>query len=541
MQSIVSDPDWLQQLLESPESPHLEFKEAKQNFQFDKLVEYCAAISNGGGGKFVLGITDRRPRTICGTQAFEDPGKTCRSLWDKLSLDVKFRETKVEEKRILVFEVPAHRLGHPVTVEGRYLIRSGDSVRGMTPDEVRAMVNEGSDYSAETVAGAGLADLDRAAVEDFRQRWLDKSRNDRLLDRGFEEVLADAQLIVNGKLTVAALVLFGTPEAVGRFLPQAEVIFEYRSGEGAAYQQRLAHRCGFFLFLEELWRTIDSRNEIVQAQQGLFVIDIPAFNERVVREALLNAITHREYAFPDSIRILQQPTRLEIVSPGGFPPGVTVENIFRKQVPRNRRIAEACEKCGLVERSSQGVDLMFEKSIREGKARPDYSGSDDRQVSLVLRGEIEDPGFVRLLDRVAEELSPLSLEDLLLLDDVRQGESLGGERKRRAESLVEKGILEKVGRTRGVRYIFSRRVASVLGRPGSYTRSRGLDKEANKQLLLRHISESRLGARFEELQQVVPGLSRGQIQGMLRELRDQGLVRVAGLKRGARWYGNASS
>ena len=144
-------------------------------------------------------------------------------------------------------------------------------------------------------------------------------------------------------------------------------------------------------------------------------------NESVVREAVLNAIAHREYRFPGSAFVRQFPRRLEVVSPGGFPAGITASNLLWRQLPRNRRIAEACAKCGLVERSGQGANRMFEESIKEGKPQPSFVGTDEYQVSLTLLGEVQNPDFLRFFEKLGKERLPsFTTEDLLILDAIQR-------------------------------------------------------------------------------------------------------------------------
>ena len=268
-----------------------------------------------------------------------------------------------------------------------------------------------------------------------------------------EQLLEDAGLTENGHVTYAALVLLGTTQAVRRLLPQAEVIFEYRNSDSVIeYQDRVEYRAGFFLWHNEIWEKINARNETHSYRDGMFHYDIPAFNESVIREALLNAITHREYRDSRSIFVRQFPTRLEVVSPGGFPSGITADNITYRQDPRNRLIAEALQHCGLVERSGQGADRIFRHCLKEGKNRPDYTGSDDAQVSLVLDGEIRDPHFAQYLNRLAGELNmSLALDDILVLDRVRAGEIIPEKLKDCFAALVDRGVIEKTGRGRRVR------------------------------------------------------------------------------------------
>lgn len=131
-------------------------------------------------------------------------------------------------------------------------------------------------------------------------------------------MLKNAELLVDGRLNIAALVLFGTREALGRHLAQAEIVFEYRSSEASGpAQERVEYREGFFLCHDALWERINLRNDRQSYQDGLFRYEIPTFDETAVREALLNAVAHRDYRLGGSIFIRQYARRLEIVSPGG--------------------------------------------------------------------------------------------------------------------------------------------------------------------------------------------------------------------------------
>jgi ATP-dependent DNA helicase RecG len=139
-------------------------------------------------------------------------------------------------------------------------------------------------------------------------------------------------------VTYAALALLGTRQALGQYLAQAEVIFEYRSSEASGpANQREEVREGFLLFFDRLWEWVNRRNDKQHYQDGLFMMDIPTFNEGAIREALLNAVAHRDYRLAGSVFVRQFPRRIEIVSPGGLPQGITLENILDRQLPRNRR------------------------------------------------------------------------------------------------------------------------------------------------------------------------------------------------------------
>ena len=527
-------------LLASKEDEHLEFKEAKGGFHFDKLVKYCAALANERGGKMILGVTDKRPRRVVGSEAFDQLERTKAGLIDRLRLRIDAEEIPHPDGRVVVFHVPSRPIGMPIQIDGAYWMRGGEDLVPMTPDMLQRIFAEtGPDYSAEICPGATISDLETAAIEEFRRRWISQSKNETLAGLSAEQVLTDAELIDTRGVTYAALVLLGKRQALGRFLAQAEVIFEYRSSETAGpASQRLEFREGFLLYYDKLWETINLRNDVQHFQDGLFMKDIPTFSEGAVREAILNAVSHRDYRLNGSVFIRQYQRRVELISPGGFPAGITPQNIIHRQSPRNRRIAEAFEKCDLVERSGQGANRMFEESIRQSKPLPDFTGTDDFQVALALRGDVQDPQFLRFLEKVGQErLRTFRTEDLLVLDLVHRGRDVPDEFAAYRNGLVDQGLIETVGRGKQLRCMLSRQFYAFLGKPGVYTRKRGLDHDTNKALLVKHIKESdATGSRLSELMQVLPSLSRRQVQELVNELRADKIVHHVGKGTASRWY-----
>ena len=531
----------LEQWLLEPEGQRLEFKEAKQRYDFEKLLKYCVALANEGGGTMVLGVTDKRPRRIVGTQAFEDPGRTEAGLHQRLGHRIPVEELLLPEGRVVIVHVPPRLPGTAWEIDGRYFKRAGDDLAALSGQELREMFAEtGPDFSAQPCPGATLADLEPESIALFRERWARKSGDLRKRDLNDQQTLRDAELLVEGdQVSYAALILFGTRAGLTRWLAQAELVFEYRSSEAAGpAADREEYRAGFFAWQDALWKKINLRNDRQSYQDDFFRMDLPTFDEVPVREAILNAVAHRDYRLGGSIFVRQFAKRLEVVSPGGLPPGITPENIIDQQYPRNRRLAEALGRCGLIERSGQGLNMMMESAVRQGKPLPSFAGTAAHEVRLTLEGGVRNPAFVRFMERLGEEkLRSFSTLDYLALERLEQGKALSAELLERAPSLIAAGAVEAIGRGKGVRHILSEALYATLGAKGTYTRQRGLDRNTNKALLVAHLTQqSPQGAPLAELRQVLPTLPESSVRDLLRELRGEGKLVLRGERRWARWF-----
>ncbi|MDO4553013.1 MAG: ATP-binding protein [Bacillota bacterium] len=527
-------------LLETKEGEWVQFKEAKSRFDFEEAARCCCALSNCGGGKLVLGITDQRPRQVVGSHAFNQPERTRKGLIDKLKVMVDFETFNYQNdsnRRVLVFEVAARPLGLPVQVDGVAWWYEGDSLIPMPETVRRRIYSEAeTDFSGKVCSNATLNDLDETAIEAFRQNWLNKSGNKRIQILTKEQLLCDCGAITEEGITFAALILFGKTESLGRLLPQSEIVFEYRSSNASGpANQREEFRVGFFACHDRLWELVNLRNETQHYQEGFFVYDIPVFNERVVREAILNAVSHRNYQFQGSVFIRQYQDRLVVESPGGFPNGISLENILDRQLPRNRRIAEILALCGLVERSGQGMNLIYEISIKEAKQLPDFSGTDDFFVSITLNGVAIDKEMLSVINKIGNSrLETLSTGDFLVINSLYYEMPLAENLRPNLRRLTEMGIVEHIGRSK---YVLARSLYSAVGKSGVHTRIVGLDRGTNKELLLKHIrGNGSNGTKFSELSQVLPNLSRNAIRILLRELQAADQIYLVGRTSAARWY-----
>ncbi len=527
----------LEQWLVSKETEHLEFKEAKASFSFDEVKRYVVALGNEGGGELVLGITPRIPRSVIGSLAWRDVGELKKRLFDVFRRAFDVEEVQHPGGRVVVIHIPSRPAGTPLQVEGSYLVRAGESVVPMTADRLKAIFDEAvPDFSNEKTK-ATLDDVSATAFKALVDLWVKKTGDEDKRALDVAHVLGDLGLISGGHLRLAALVLLGTAAAVRRHLAAAEIIYEYRSVENnIEFQHRHEWRAGFLDVMDEVWTAVASRNDVMHFQEDLFMRDVPVLREDVVREALLNAISHRDYRSAGSIFLKQWPHGLTVMSPGGLPPGITVDNIVVQQMPRNRLIADTLQTIGLVERSGQGMDKMVRRSISDGKQPPDFTFTDAHNVVVTLHGEVKDSRFIRYLEKIgAEKLKRFHPLDFIVLDHVHRDVPIPDSCKARVAALLDLGVIERAGK----KLILSKALYAFLGERGRYTRAKGLDDPTMKALIQKHLREVSQddGASLDELLSVLKAASptRGRVQRLLREMRDAGDITLRGKTRGGRW------
>lgn len=517
------------------ETEHLEFKEAKNTYADDKVLKYVCALANEGGGHLVLGVTDKPPRRVVGSQALRDRRSIQQVVRQRMQIGIDVEELAHPDGRVVVVHIPSRPIGKPLQVDGAYWMRSTEDVVPMSSERIQEVLEEaGPDFTEVVCAGLTISDLDPVAIARLLDLWAKKSKDDTKRSLPPKQALADLGLMDGDNIRFAAVILLGSRDAIKKHLSSAEVIFEYRSSDASIEaQQRQEWKEAALLVLDDLWNLIALRNDVQRFREGLFVGEIPTFNEDVVREALLNAIAHRDYRDVGSVFVKQWPRRLQVESPGGLPKGITTENIISRQKARNRLLAETLQKIGLVERSGQGMDRMFRDSIREGKATPVFTGTDEHTVVVTLLGEVQDTRFLRYLEKLGtEKLTLFSPYDFIALDRIRREQPLPEVCAVRVPFLIEQGAVERVGRDK---LILSKDLYAFLGERGSYTRKKGLAEGEQRALLLKHIDENPEGSKLPELRQVLPSASESTVKRLLGKLKADSKVHPAGSRRWAVW------
>jgi ATP-dependent DNA helicase RecG len=178
---------------------------------------------------------------------------------------------------------------------------------------------------------------------------------------------------------------------------------------------------------------------------------------------------------------------------------------------------------------------MFSKCLCQTKPLPDFSGTDTYQVSVKLNGTVQDPAFIRFFEKVSSSVGEsFYVEDLLVLDFLRQGKRVPKNLEPRLDRLTEKGVIELVSRGRGARYLLSKKFYDFSNTRGAYTRTRGLNRETNKALILEHLRHHKRGV-IKEFEEVLPSLTRNQIHSLLKELKAEGKAVHSGGKKLGFW------
>lgn len=519
-------------IIANKEDEHTERKEATNGYDSSSLYSYVAALANEGGGHLILGVSN--DGVITGTLALGDVEAWKNKIFSNGSLSRRLRvaihHVTLDDKRVVILTIPSRPRGEAISYRGSFYMRSGESLVPMNFDTLTAINEElTNDYSATIMDGISIDELDDDAINRARQLWIKKSGNADIAVMTKAEVLSGLELADERGVSFAAIILVGTTTLIQRLASNSELVWEYRKqGVDIEFVARKDFKQPFVLYFDELWHQIDARNDVAHIREGFLIRDIAAYNENVVREAVLNAVAHRDYQDPGSVYIRQSPEQLIVESPGGFVSGVTADNIIEVSRPRNRRIAEVFQKLGLVERSGQGADKIFQETIAAGKGLPDYHSSTSREVRLVVNAQIQDVDFIKYLERITTETDiKLSPKDYVLLEQVSQGLIQSMTDSPMLSKFLDAGLIEKVRSGQRVRPILSKRYYVAFNKRGEYTRQKGLEKSANLEIILQHLKLHQKGY-MADIEHALPHVKRSTLNRYLRSLADNEKVELVG-------------
>src|SRR3989344_2638121 len=503
-------------LASSSETVHLEFKESSGQLSIlgkdetrvgkiniKSLYGYCVAIGNEGGGKLILGVKNEiNPSTgmrdIVGTNAIPNVQKAEEEIYKVLGRKIEIENIDTETGKVQVVHIPSHPTGEPFKFHGVHLMRNGENLEEMDNGTLTRIINEmRSDFSAQINMDVSFEDFDPDAIEMLKKKWIEKSKNNDLVTLGGREVLEKLLLITKDGITNACILLVGKSEAIAKLIPCSEIFLEWRFESGKPeHDLRDIFRGPYILVQDRIWNFVNSRNTRVPFKQGFFEQDIWAYDEDSVREAALNAFAHREYQNRiDPIYVRISPEKISVKSAGGFLPGVNAENALDIEGQwRNRRLMEVLGMIGLVERAGIGLDRIYKATISQGKGLPDFEGTTNEFVVLNIPAKIKDLNFVYYLQKIqAETQIKIDIKDFIDLEYIREhGKTLN---KERPAVFLEKGIIEKTGKGRGVKYILTKNFYEFIDNRSEYTRKKWLSKEQQKQVLLNYLDQHTKGQK----------------------------------------------
>lgn len=503
------------------------------------ILGYVTALCNEKGGSLVIGMEDKYPHKVVGTRQNENStGELEANIYRDTGIRPKIYELYEDEAekkgRVLVIDVPPRPAGTVFKFEDVPLMRVGEELKPMSDEVYLSIIQENEpDFSQQICRDATLDDLDPDALSVLKEKYARKQNNPIFLTLSNRQILSDLQLITDEGITNAAVILLGKEDFIKRVYPQASVMLEYRHSESQiTFDNRISYSQPFFIMIDRLWHDIDLRNGKFQIKEGPYIFDVPYFNEEVIRESINNAITHRDYTRHSETVIKQYPQKLIVTNAGGFPHGVTIDNILTvPSTPRNRLLADVLSKTGIVERSGQGVDKIFYRTLSEGKEAPDYSGSDAFNVELILSAIIQDKAFALFIESVQQNLAEdnkLSVFEIVVLDKIRRNEKTTALDKAVIKQLMDRNLIEKRGKTNGIHYILCRSYYEFTGNTAEYSKKSDWNTSQVTSIIIPFLTKYNK-AKMGDFVKLLDGhLTRRQVRVYIQHMVDQNILTASG-------------
>lgn len=537
------------------ESLTVEFKSDRKRLSDNELVEAIVCLANAEGGELWLGVEDDgTPTGLHAEHRMLDglPGLVAARTSPSVNVTVQ----ALEVNGVSVARIAVPKARSVVATSGGVYLRRRIRHDGqpecvpMLPHEreSRASTLGLVDVSALPVAGATLADLDPLERERLRQA-VQQYGGDRVLLELDDEALDGALGLTvrepDGSRvpTLAGLLLLGRESALRERVPTHEFAFQVLAQQAVRFNE--FRRFPLLKALDWLETNFRPYNPEEELQVGLFRVPVPMVDMAAFREAVANALIHRDYHRLGAVHVRLEDDALVVSNPGGLVEGVTLANLLVTEPrPRNRALADAMKRIGVVERSGRGVDTIYRGMLKFGRPAPDYSRTDAQNVVVRLPTEPADLDFRRLV--VEEERrrgAELPIDSLIALAALRElkrvtADELAGRIQRDAasakhtlEALTEAGLVEAHGAARGRSYTLSAAVYQRRGEKAAYTRQAGFTPIQHEQMVLNYVRQHGQIRRAEVME--LCHLSADQAKKLLVRLRDEERLVQHGSRRGA--------
>ncbi|MCC8117929.1 MAG: putative DNA binding domain-containing protein [Bacteroidales bacterium] len=500
-------------LWNEPENEVVEFKEAKTNFDIDDLGKYYSALSNEANLRgmdfawLIFGVSDKK-REIVGT-TFKDSDKALNRLKNDMAQNTTgnhiFREIHpidVNGKRVLIFQVPASPRNIVMCWRGIAYARNGESLKPLDQGKQDEIRNQSpiKDWSAEIVPNATIKDLDELALAKARIEYAKVHREripkEEIDSWSLEEFLGKCNLMRDGKLVRAAILLLGKPMSEQKLFPAVAQITWCLNDNGGNPIDYEHFTVPYLLTVDHVLAKIRNLTMWELPEGTLFPDIMQQYDSYTMREALHNCIAHMDYRMEERITIVENPGTLVYANGGSFVPG-TVEDVLNTHGPqryyRNKCLCIAMVNFNMIDTIGRGIKKMYTNQRERSFPMPDYDiDNERREVKVTIYGRVIDEKYTQLL----KEDTSLSLKECILLDAVQKHHRIPAEALR---MLREKGLVE--GRVPNV--TISLKVAQATNQLPQYHKMKGLEKNRLIQMIEQFVGSAKDGATRNEIFQYV--------------------------------------
>ena len=530
-----------------PERETVEFKEAKDNFDFNSLGRYFSALSNEANlqgvrrGWLVFGVHDKT-RKVVGTTYRNDQKKLLslkHEIAQKTTGNLTFSnifDLTVEGKRVLMFEIPAAPQGLPIAYDGHYYGRDGESLVALNLQEIETIRNQRTfDWSAQVAEGATLDSLDSEAVNKARFEFGKKNPDIADEIKQWDDItfLNKARLAINGKITNAAIILLGKPESAEFLYPAiAQMTWILKDGEGLEVDYKHFYP-PFILSVDKLLSQIRNITFRYMPDNTLFPDEVLKYDNYVIREALHNCIAHQDYSLRERINVVECPDSLMFSNGGAFIPQ-TIENVIENDAPqryyRNAFLCTAMVNLNMIDTIGSGIKRMYVSQRKRYFPMPDYRIT-DKDVSVTIYGKVINEEYVKLL----KSDSQLTLSHIIALDKVQKHQPITDDM---AKQLKTRKLIDG----RKGNYFLSEKVASVTNEMAEYVQNKAFNKKYYVDLTLELIKKQNTkGTTKREIDALLLPklsnvLSESQKQNYIRNMLHQMVVNQKIVSEKRRYY-----
>jgi|25_taG_2_1085351.scaffolds.fasta_scaffold00464_9 ATP-dependent DNA helicase RecG len=486
--------DILDDLLGLPtENEVVEFKEAKQQYDKNKLGTYFSALANEANlanknsAYLVFGIKDNK--TLVGTsisdkQLNDYKQEIAAHTSPKLNFVSSKRYNK-DGKEIIVLEIPAAPKGMPVSWKGFKYGRDGESLGALNDEEYQRIKDQviKTDWSAQIIDDASISDLSQNAIKEARKRFSQKNKNLEEEIQAWSDVvfLNKARLTINGKITNTAILLLGKPESEHYINPARSTITWILKDSDNIEKDYEHFTCPLLLNVEGIGKKIRNLKYRYISDSSLFPDEVDQYDPYIIREALNNCIAHQDYTLGGKIVVVENENSTLIFSNSGEFIPKSVEAVINADAPeqnyRNPFLTTAMVGLNMIDTIGSGIKRMFKIQSEKFFPLPEYE-FEEQKVKVTIFGKVLDINYARKL----AQLSNLSLREIILLDKVAKNKHLT---KEEAQILKAKGLVE--GRRPNLH--ISSKVAKATDEKGDYIKMRGFKDDYYKQMILNYLEK----------------------------------------------------